>query len=215
MIVMAIIVGPLPNLVGGSLTLTGYLVKDLLPWVAVGVATYLLVELVRRRQPGARLLREIRLDGVLPFVPLFGAMEVRRNHRDFLESMALLLEAGLPILEAVPIALQTVRNQAVKYRLSQIKVRIEAGASFSQAVAELALFGRMQACELIRTGEASGALPQILLRVSEAETAAIDRFDDLVAEWLPRLTYTSVVLLVGYEMIHGGAFMPSLPQELR
>jgi general secretion pathway protein F len=215
MIVISIIVRPLPNLVAGSLTLTGYLVRDLLPWVAAVVATYLLVELARRRQPGARPFRGISLDAVLPFVPLFGPMEVRRNHRDFFENLALLLEAGVPILEAIPIALATVRNQAVRYRLSRIKARIEAGASFTQAVAELPLLGRMPACGLIRAGEASGALPPMLFRVSSAETAAINRFDDLVAEWIPRIAYTWVALLVGYELIHGGAFMPSLPQDLR
>jgi type II secretory pathway component PulF len=142
-------------------------------------------------------------------------MEVRRNLRNFYDSLALLLEAGVPILEALPMALDTVRNQALKSQLAQIKPRIEAGCSFAQAIAELPLFGRTQACELIRTGEASGTLPRVLLRYSEAETADIDRFDDLVAEWIPRIVYTSAVLLIGYAMIRSGAFMPSLPHELR
>jgi hypothetical protein len=55
----------------------------------------------------------------------------------------------------------------------------------------------------------------MLLRYAEAETAAIDRFDDLVAEWIPRLAYASAALFVGYAIIHSGAFMPSLPQDLR
>ena len=142
-------------------------------------------------------------------------MEVRRNLRNFFDSLALLLEAGVPILEALPSALDTVRNQALRSQLSQIKPRIEAGTSFGQALAGLPLFGRTQAYELIRTGEASGALPRVLLRYSEAETAAIDRFDDLVVEWIPRLVYTSTALLIGYGLIHSGAFGPSLPQELR
>jgi hypothetical protein len=55
----------------------------------------------------------------------------------------------------------------------------------------------------------------MLLRYSAAETAAIDQFDDLIAEWIPRIAYTATALLIGYGMIQGGAFMPSLPQELR
>src|SRR5487761_121851 len=208
MVAVWIILGPVPNLVTGSLTLSSYLVKHLLPWIGAGVAAYLLVEVLRRRQPSARSFWEVRLDGVLPFVPLFGPMEVRRNLRDFFDSLALLLDAGMPILEALPIALDTVRNQALKSQLAQIKPRIEAGASFGQAVAGLPLFGRTQACELIRTGEASGALPRMLFRYSEAETAAIDRFDDLAAEWIPRLAYASAALLVGYGIVHSGAFMP-------
>ncbi|HEX4267462.1 MAG TPA: type II secretion system F family protein [Steroidobacteraceae bacterium] len=203
MIAVWIILGPVPALVTGSLTVGGYLAKHLLPWIGVAVIAYLLLPLLRR------------LDGVLPFVPLFGPMEVRRNLRDFFDSLAILLEAGVPILEAFPTALGTVRNQAIKSQLAQIKPRIDAGTSFTQAIAGLPLFGGTQAYELIRTGEASGALPRMLSRHSEAETAAINRFDDLVAEWIPRLAYVATALVVGYGIIHSGAFMPSLPQDLR
>jgi type II secretory pathway component PulF len=215
MIAVWILLGPVPNLVAGSLTMSDYLVKHLLPWIVAGAATYLLLDFSRRRQPGAGSPWAILLDGVLPLVPLFGPMEVRRNLRNFFDSLALLLEAGMPILQALPVALDTVRNQALRSQLAQIKPRIEAGTSFEQALTGLSLFGRVQAYELIRAGEASGALPRTLLRYSETETAAIDRFDDLVVEWIPRLAYTSTALLIGYGMIHGGAFMPTLPQQLR
>lgn len=200
MIAVAIILGPVPSLITGSLTVSGYLAKHLLPWIGVGMSAYLLRDVLGR---------------ILPFVPLFGPMEVRRNLRDFFDSLALLLEGGVPILEALPVALDAVRNPALKSQLAQIKPRIEAGASFAQAVAGLGLFGRTHGAEFIRTGEASGALPRMLFRYSAAEAAAIDRFDDLVAEWIPRLAYTSTALLIGYGLIQSGAFMPSLPQDLR
>lgn len=215
MIAIAIILGPVPSLVTGDLTLTGYLAKDLLPWVAAGVSAYLALGRLRRQRPGAPSSWRMRLDGVVPLVPMFGPMEVRRNLRDFFDSMALLLEAGVPILEAFPLALDTVRNQVLKSQLAQVKPRIEAGTSFAQAFAGLPLFGCTQAYGVIRTGEASGTLPRMLLRYSEAETASINRFDDLVAEWIPRLVYTSAAVLIAYAVISSGAFMPSLPPDLR
>jgi general secretion pathway protein F len=213
MVAIAVLIRPLPNLVVGALTWRGYLLKYLLPWIAVGGAGYLLGELTQRRQT-AQALRKT-LGRVLSLVPLLGPIQVRRNIRDFFDSLALLLEAGMPILDALPMASSTIRNPTVSMQLSQIKPRIEAGASFAQAVAELSFPGHAHACALIVTGEASGALPQMLFRYCEAETAAINRFDDLVAEWVPRLAYTSAALLVGYELIHSGAFMPALPQDLR
>jgi general secretion pathway protein F len=215
MIALLIILGPVPQLVTGSLTPTSYLTKHLLPWLAVGVVAYLLLDRLRRRQSVAHSSWRTRFDGVLTFVPMFGAMEVRRNLRDFFDSLALLLEGGVAMLEALPMALDTVRNQALKSRLARIKPRIEAGMSFADAVAGLSLFGRAQVYRLIRAGETSGALPRTLLRCSEVETASIDRFDDLVAEWIPRLAYVSAAVLVAYTIIHSGAFMPSLPQDLR
>lgn len=214
MIAISIALGPVPNLVTGRLTLGNYLMEHLLPWIAVGVMAYLLLNFLGRRQPATQSSWRMQLDGALPFVPLFGPMEVRRNLRDFCDSMALLLEAGLPMLEALPVAVDTLRNQALKAQLARIKPRIDAGSSFAQALAGLPL-SATQAYALIRTGEASGTLPRMLWRYAEAETAAIDRFDDLVAEWIPRLVYTSAALLIGYAVIHSGAFMPSLPQELR
>jgi general secretion pathway protein F len=211
MLVIAVFIGPLPSLVAGTLTWSGYLLKHLLPWVAVGGAAYLLVEVARRWQSAPRNT----LDRILSLVPLFGAIQMRRNIRDFFDSLALLLEAGMPILDALPIALSTIRNQMLRKQFSQIKRRIEAGASFAQAVAELSFPSHAHACALIASGEASGALPQMLFRYSEAQTAAINRFDDLVAEWVPRLFYTSTALLIGYGMIQSGAFRPQLPQDLR
>jgi general secretion pathway protein F len=215
MIAIVIILKPVPDLVTGNLTLTGYLVKHLLPWIGAGVIAYLLREGLRRRQPDAHSSWRMRFDGILPFVPMFGRMEVRRNLRDFFDSLALLLEAGVPILEAFPIALDTVRNQAVKSQLAKVKPRIDAGISFGEAIAGLSLFGSRQAFGLIRVGEASGALPRTLQRYSDAETAAIDRFDDLVAEWIPRLVYSAAALLIAVALIRSGAFMPSLPPDLR
>ena len=213
MLVGAVFMRPLPSLVAGTLSLRGYLLKYLLPWIAVGGAAYLLGELSQGRQ-SVRALRNA-LGRVFSLVPLFGPIQVRRNIRDFFDTLALLLEAGMPILDAVPVASSTVRDQTLSRQLWQIKPRIEAGASFAQAVSELSFPGHTHACALITSGEASGALPQTLFRYSEAETAAIDRFDDLVAEWVPRLAYASSALLIGYGVIHSGAFRPLLPQDLR
>jgi general secretion pathway protein F len=213
MLVIAVFIRPLPNLVAGTLTWVSYLLKYLLPLIAVGGALWLLGDLSQRSQ-SARALPNT-LDRVLSLVPLFGPIQVRRNIRDFFDSLALLLDAGMPILDALPIALSTVRDQTLRKQLTQIKPRIEAGASFTQAVSELSFPGHTHACALIAPGEASGALPEMLFRYSEAETAAINRFDDLVAEWVPRLAYTSTALLIGYGIIESGAFGPLLPQELR
>jgi general secretion pathway protein F len=213
MLVIAVFIRPLPNLVAGTLTWGSYLLKYLFPWIAVGGAVYLLRELSQRWQ-SVRALRDA-LARVVSLLPLFGPMQLRRDIRDFFDSLALLLEAGMPILDALPIALSAVRDQTLRKQLSQIKPRIQSGASFSQAVSELSFPGHTLACALIAPGEAGGTLPQMLFRYSEAETAAINRFDDLVAEWVPRIVYTSTALLIGYGIIRSGAFMPQLPQSLR
>lgn len=213
MLVIAVFIRPLPNLIAGTLSWGSYLLRYLLPLIAVGGAAWLLGDL-SRRGPSAAAFRE-SLSGIFALVPLFGPMQVRRNMRDFFDSLALLLDAGVPILDSLPMALRTVRDPTLRQQLSRLKPRIEAGASFAQAMSKVSFPGHAHARALIGPGEASGTLPQMLFRFSEAETAAINRFDDLVAEWVPRIAYTSAALLIGYGMIQSHAFSPALPQDLR
>jgi len=214
-VVIAILVQPLPRLIAGTLSPAGFLIKCFLELMAVGGVVYLFTGWPHRLEPGSSATRDIPLEPVLPRVPLFGPMFERRNVRDCFESLALLLEAGMPILEALPLAVDTIRSQALRQQFSQIKPRIDQGASFEQAIGELSFVGHAQAHAMIVAGEASGALPEVLFRYSESETREINQFDDLVAEWTPRLAYTLVLVWIGYGILRSGAFMPSLPPELR
>ncbi len=215
MLLIADFLGPLPKVFAGSLSPGGYLLRCLLPLIALVAAVVLYTELPRRLPADSLAMRKIRLDADLLRLPWFGPMIERRNVRDFLDSLALLLEAGMPILQGLPIALDAMRNQEMRQRFSQIKPHIEAGASFEQALGVLSFAGHEQAMGLIQAGEVSGTLPEALFRCSDNETATIERFDDFVAEWTPRLVYTVTALWIGYGIIHSGAFMPSLPADLR
>jgi len=214
-LVIGVFLGPLPKLAAGSISAGGYLLRCLLPLFGLAGLLYLYTELPRRLKADSPALQKIPLDDLLTRIPWFGPMLVRRNVRDFLDSLALLLEAGMPILDALPIAVETIRNQALRRQFAQIRSRIEGGASFAQAIGELSFAGRAEAHALIEAGEASGSLPEILFRYSDIETESIGLFDDKVSEWLPRLVYTLVAAWVGYGIVQSGAFMPHLPEDLR
>lgn len=215
MVLIAIFVQPLPRLIAGTLSPLGYLAKCLLELAAVGAVAALLTELPYHVPAESLAARTIPLDRFLPRVPLFGPMHAQRNVRDCFDTLALLLAAGMPILEALPLAVDVMRSESLKQQFSQIKPRIEAGATLAQAIGELSFVGSEQAHAMILAGEASGALPEVLFGYVESETVTINRFDDLVAEWSPRIVYTLVALWIGYGILTSGAFMPSLPPDLR
>jgi len=208
MIVIASFVRPLPKAFSGVLSPGQYLMTSLMPLMALAVAVYLFIELPRRLSEDSWLMRNLRVENMYRWVPWFGSMDSRRNARDFLESLALLVEAGMPILQALPIAENTIQNLNVRRGFAKVKSRIEAGASFAEALGELSFAGRSQAYALIKAGEVSGALPGILFRYTGFETTAIDQFDDQWTEWIPRIVYTGVAMWLGYGIIHSYAFMP-------
>ncbi len=209
MLVLASFIGPLPKLFAGLMSTGQYLVACVMPLMALTVALYLLIELPGRINKDSWLMRKLHVEGMYQWMPWFGPMDSRRNTRDFFESLALLIEAGMPILQALPIAENTIRNLNVSREFARIKPCIEAGSSFAEAFGELSFIGSSQAYALVKAGEASGALPEVLFRYAEFETTAIDQFNNQVIEWLPRIVYVIVAMWVGYGIIHSHTFVPS------
>ena len=219
MLILALFLQPLPALVGGAIGLSGYLAKALVPVILLAVALGFVRHLYWRLQSLSASDRPLQskpsaLAQWVAGMPLIGSAWQRRGARNFFESLGELLEAGVPMLQALPIAAGTVHCDPVRWSLAALSTRIEAGASFAQALAVIPFPQHEQACALALSGEASGALPQALLRHAAAESEAIAGFDQALAEWLPRLAYGAIVAWIAYGILRGGAFMPSVPSEL-
>jgi general secretion pathway protein F len=204
--VIALLVQPLSALVAGSLSMGAYVWHILQPLFAL-TGLYFFVAWLSRWH--TLLLR----------VPLFGPMHLRHNVADFVHSLALLLEAGVPMFDALPEAVSSVDNGIIRNRFAAIKAHMVKGVTLADALASvLALLeypGSDQLIAFIQSGEASGKLPEMLQRMADSETAAVQNFQQQTTIWLPRLIYGCVALWVGYGMVTGNAFMLQVPQALR
>lgn len=206
--VIALFVRPLPALVAGSLTPGGYLIQVVLPLVAAAGLFHLsrgLPHWLARDAPAA--IRS-RAGQSLSRLPLFGPLAVRGNVRDFLGHLAIMLEAGLPMFDALPVAVATVGNGAVRAELARIEPAMIRGATLAQALSALHLEGGERLVGQVLTGEQAGRLPEMLFRHVEAESAALSLAWQQVVTWLPRVFYVLLLVWIGYGMTSGGAFMP-------
>jgi len=211
MLLVAIFVQPLPRLIAGSLSVARYASEGLMQVVALCGLGFFLTEVPQRG--GLEGAPRRMWDRLIALIPRFGPMQERRGVRDFLEGLALLVEAGMPILDALPLATAQVRTAELRQRLSCVRPSIESGASFTLALGAVSFRGRARAIALIGPGEASGSLADMLMRYVDMETSDIESFDDAVAVWTPRLVYLISALSIGYGIVHGGAFLPALPPD--
>ena len=207
-------VQPLPGLVSGSLSPAAYLFHILRSLVLLAAAGYAVLHLPYWVRHGPLVFMRNTVDRILPRIPLFGAMHVRRNQRDFFESLALLVEAGMPILDALPVALDTIDNRLIKNDFARIKPAIERGATLEQAVAGLHYVVDTRVTELINTGEASGTLPEMLFRHAALDTEALNQFYQQITEWMPRLLYGLVLFWIAYGILVGPGVVPRVPEAL-
>lgn len=189
---IALFVGPLPLLVTGALSPVSYLWKVLWPLLALaalGTAGARLAAWFASGSPGPG---RAALEGMLLRLPLFGPLHLRRNARDFVESLALLLEAGVPLFDALPVALDTVGNHLVRQDLAAIGPAVRAGAPLAQALKSLRLVDTTTLYAFAHTGEECGSLPEMLMRHAATETESLQRIQADIMAWLPRLFYAGV-----------------------
>jgi type II secretory pathway component PulF len=102
---IALFVQPLPALVGGAIGVKGYAWQVLWPVLLIAALVAVLRMLWMRGG-------EAKGKSFHQRIPIYGPIFVRTNLRDFFESLALLLEAGAPMLEALVPAIETDRAAA-------------------------------------------------------------------------------------------------------
>ncbi|MEP7157776.1 MAG: type II secretion system F family protein [Betaproteobacteria bacterium] len=212
---LALFLQPLPSFITGALSMGGYLWRILRPLLILGALFY-----------GGRWLwrhaltqsEDGKLGAILLQLPLVGTLVVRNNLRDFFESLALMLEAGVSMLDALPAALETIQLGVMRCEFAQIAPRIEQGANLSMALAGMPYLDRSTNGErlvnFVNTGENSGTLPQMLLRHTKMETESINQYVQQLAEWAPRIFYGMIALWMAWSILTSGAFLPNVPKDL-
>lgn len=210
----ALFIQPLPQLVAGSITTAAYLwqaARSIL--LAAGVVTGGIFS-YRRYQMRPLDAPTSLMDQVLLALPVFGKMHRRRNLCDFWRSMALLLEAGLPMFDALPMALQASSNVLLRRELARILPRMQKGATLSEAVRSIPTLNEATLLGMIQTGEASGELADMLARYARAENASLALQQQQVAEWLPRIGYGIIAAVMAYGLLKGSGLGPTVPHDL-
>jgi general secretion pathway protein F len=198
---LALLVQPLPRLFSGAMSMPGYAARTILPLLIIGALAMLGMHIAAWFTSGARPAWRPALERSLLALPLFGRLHLRRNARDFNESLAMLLEAGLGMLEALPLALATVDNHIVRADLASLLPSVKSGATLAQAVCQLRLIDTTQLFAFVLTGEESGTLPEMLMRHADAESAALAQAQQELFTWLPRVLYGLVAAWMAFQLL--------------
>jgi general secretion pathway protein F len=210
--VLALFIQPVPALISGKITFISYLSATLGIFLQLALFVFILLHLSSWFRYG--FLRSFRhlWDKIEINAPYFGYWFMRQNLRNFMQSLGLMLEAGLPILEALPKALQVVENTQLRQRLQTISTRLHKGDTFAEALSQVAGVGSV-ARQLISTGEQTGSLANILFHYVKLESEAIALHDDMLAAWFPRIIYGGVVAMIAYGILSTGSLMSPIPED--
>ncbi len=210
MLLLGLLINPLPALIMGTLSAGGYLLGIVMPLAAIAVM-YLLGKLIFKsieKDTSSAMAR------ALLQVPLFGAWYLRSKQRDFVDSLALLLHAGVSMFEAIPIAQSTIHSAYLASQSKPLLRQLQRGQSLSEALTFVPWLANTTLIAMVKTGETSGTLPEMLQRVAAQLSNELEHTATQFAAWLPRIIYALIAGWMAWGILGSGAFMPQVPTDL-
>jgi general secretion pathway protein F len=134
---------------------------------------------------------------------LFAPRRVTQNNVGvFTREIATLLKAGLPLDRSMEILVSLSENERVKELLSEIRNEVRGGSSLSKALDQhREVFSRFY-INMVRAGEAGGALPDVLRRLSDYMERARELRDNVTSAMIyPLILFGVSMIAVGILLV--------------
>ncbi len=115
-----------------------------------------------------------RFDAAWLKLPLIGRLARGYNAARFASTLAMLANAGVPILKALQAATDTLSNTALRHDAQEALVLVREGAPLASALAQHPRFPRLLVM-FSRLGEQTGTLPNMLQRAADQLSEEVQR----------------------------------------
>ncbi len=139
-------------------------------WVGLGIAALVVVWRLALRKPELRL----RWDAMLLRLPMVGRFVLGVNSARFASTLAILLDAGVPLLRALEAARQTLGNALLARCADDVSARVREGAALGAALKVQKVYPPILV-HLVASGEKTGSLAPLLDRAAQTISREIER----------------------------------------
>ena len=106
-------------------------------------------------------------------LPVVGSIIHRATMERFSRSFAMILSAGVPLIQGITIVSNAIGNIFIGSKLNQMRIGIEKGDSISRMAMSIGLFPPL-VIQMIMVGEETGNISEMLLEVADFYKTEID-----------------------------------------
>lgn len=186
---------PLPAptriLLSVALPLRNYFVILIGALIASSVAIFLWTQSAR----GA-----LAIDRLKPRVPVFGEIWLKAQVAQFVRTLSTLLGGGTPLMAALRTSAAAVASKLMSTSVEQAADRVKEGKTLHESLRQTGLVPEL-ALEMIEVGEASGALPAMLVSVAEFYEEEVGTSLQRTLAWIPIIILAVMAVVVGFILI--------------
>ncbi len=137
--------------------------------IVIGGAIYYMAQAWYRTDAGKQAFDSFSLK-----VPVFGPIVLRTNVSKFTKTLSTLLGSGVPIITALEITRNVIGNKPISDAVAEAKQKVQEGESLAVTIEKSKRFPPL-VVHMIRTGEKTGELEQMLKHVADAYDAEVER----------------------------------------
>ena len=160
--------GALPPFTEMVFGLSSTVQRHLLIFFATPLALLGLVVAGCRTKPGRRWLDRIKIGA-----PIFGVVLRKVALARFTRTLGTLMGSGVPVLQALMVTKQAAGNVLIGQAIEAIHRSVKEGGTMAEPLAASRLFPATL-ISLVNVGEQTGALPEMLLKVSDKYDTDVD-----------------------------------------
>lgn len=139
-------------------------------WTGIGIGALVVGWRLALRRPDLRL----RWDTLLLRVPMVGRFVLGVNSARFASTLAILLDAGVPLLRALDAARQTLGNALLARCADDVAARVREGTALGAALKVQKVYPPILV-HLVASGEKTGSLAPLLDRAAQTISREIER----------------------------------------
>jgi type II secretion system protein F len=142
----------------------------------------------------------LRWDKLLLKLPLFGPLIRKIEVSRFSLTMATLLKSGVPILQAMGIVQSILVNRVISDAIDKLKQELKKGKGLSGPLQDAEVFPPM-AVHMITVGETSGALDEMLTKVSQTYDKEVEQSIKQVISLIEPMMILFMALIIGFIVV--------------
>jgi len=172
-----------------------------LPQIVVGMflSLFLLKRYVKTTQG------EMYKDMLILKIPGIGSIIHRSCMERFSRSFAMILSAGVPIIQGITVVSGAIGNVYIGSKLSEMRIGIEKGDNISRMAKSVGLFSPL-VIQMIVVGEESGSIDEMLLEAADFYTSEVDAELDALSTVIEPILLVIVGIMV--LILALGIFLP-------
>lgn len=109
---------------------------------------------------------KLKIDQLILKIPIIGVLITKIALTEFARTLALLLGAGVSLLQTLGIVTDGLENQVFREAMRQVSANVEKGQSLSTALTEFPVFPPILT-QMTKVGEETGKLDEVLKKLSD------------------------------------------------